>query len=382
MVRRSLELRDARADTGSMSPRARGGRTATLLAALALTGATLTSCSGKDHGPFALSPSPRGYFMGFSGFPPRPSVAAILQTIDAWAPRSDAALLLGEAPWDSLLAGKSPDSLIRNDQLGLANYYRGKGLRVIVSVDPTNGLDRSSDSAPLAAKGRSLTEPAIQQLFRSYVTAMDTLIHPDYLTVASETNLIRAIAPASLYAAVVQAANGAATDVRAVDPAAKLVTTVQVEVAWGRLVPGGAYVGIAQDRSDFPFIDALGLSSYPYLGGWADPDSLPLDYYSRLDQGSPIPMMVIEGGWASDSVGTAAWTPEIQGRYIARHARLLDEAGAAAWFQITYTDLDVAALGFPPGTLDAFAHLGLVDENFVAKPALAEWDATFARPKR
>ena len=356
------------------------GRAAASLAAVGCLLGALCSCS-NDHSPTAPTLSPRSYFMGFSGFPPRPSVATILQTIDAWSPRADAALILGEPPWDSLLAGRSPDSLIRNDQLGLANYYRAKGLRVIVSVDPTNGLDRSSDSAPLVAAGRSLAEPAIQQVFRSYVTAMDTLIHPDYLTVASETNLIRAIASPTLYSAVVQAANGAATDVRTVDPNARLVTTVQVEVAWGRLVSGGAYVGIAQDRADFPFVQALGLSSYPYLGGWVDPDSLPLDYYSRLTEGSPIPMMVIEGGWSSDSVGTAAWTPEIQRRYIRRHAQILDRAGAAGWFQITYTDLDVAALGFPPGTLDAFAHLGLVDENFVAKPARAEWDATFARPR-
>lgn len=358
-----------------------GLRTATAAAALALLLGAAGSCS-NDHSPTAPVLSPRTYFMGFSGFPPRPSLAAILQTIDAWAPRADAALLLNEPPWDSLLAGRSPDSLIRNDQLGLANYFRAKGLRVIVSVDPTNGLDRSSDSPALVAAGRSLAEPAVQQLFRSYVTAMDTLIHPDYLTLASETNLVRAVAPSALYAGVVQAANGAAADIRAVDPSARLATSVQVEVAWGRLGPGGAYVGIAQDRTDFPFVDALGLSSYPYLGGWADPDSLPLDYYSRLTQGNPVPLLVIEGGWSSDSVGAAAWTPEIQRRYIPRHARILDQAGAKAWFQITYTDLDVAAFGFPPGSLDPFAHLGLVDENFVAKPALAEWDAAFARPRR
>lgn len=349
--------------------------------ALAVLLGSFGSCS-RDHSPTAPVLAPRTYFMGFSGFPPRRSTAAILQTIDAWAPRADAALILNEPPWDSLLAGRSPDSLIRSDQLGLASYYRAKGLRVIVSVDPTNGLDRSSDSAPLVKAGRSLTEPAIQQLFRSYVTAMDTLIHPDYLTVASETNLIRAIAPPALYAAVVQAANGAAADVRAADPAAHLAATVQVEVAWGRLVPAGAYVGIAQDRADFPFMQALGLSSYPYLGGWAAPDSLPVDYYSRLTESDPIPMLVIEGGWSSDSVGTTAWTPEIQRRYIVRHARILDRAGAVGWLQITFTDLDVAALGFPPGTLEPFAHLGLVDENFAAKPALAEWDAAFARPRR
>jgi hypothetical protein len=79
---------------------------------------------------------------------------------------------------------------------------------------------------------------------------MDTLIHPDYMGIGSETNLVRLTAPAALYAAEVQAANDAATDIHAVDPAAKLFTTVQVEVAWGKLgTSSTAYVGIAQDRA-------------------------------------------------------------------------------------------------------------------------------------
>jgi hypothetical protein len=253
-----------------------------------------SGCS-KHHAPTAPSVTPRTYFMGFTGFPPRPQLTDILQTIDTWSPRADAALILNEPPWDSLLAGRPPDSLVRENQLGLADYYRAKGLRVLVSIDPTNGLDRSSDAAPLVAAGRSLTEPAIQQLFRDYVTAIDTLLHPDYLSLASETNLVRAAASPALYAAVVAAAAGAASDVRTRDSSVKLMTTVQVETAWGKLAgPGGTYEGIAQDRSDFPFDQALGLSSYPYLGGFTDPDSIPLDYYTRLVSGDPIPEMVIE----------------------------------------------------------------------------------------
>lgn len=319
--------------------------------------------------------------MGFSDFPPRPTIPLVLQTIDAFALRSDAALIVTEPPWDSLLVGRPPDSLILSNQVGLANYFRGKGLRIVVSIDATNGLDRSSDSAPLVAAGRSLTEPAIQSLYRAYVTAMDTLIHPDYLSVASETNLIRAAAPAPLYSAVVQVANDAAADVRARDKTVKLFTTVQVEVAWGRLGGAGPYVGIATDRTDFPFAQVLGLSSYPYLAGFTNPDSLPVDYYSRLIETQPLPEMVIEGGWSSDSTTSANWNVEKQRRYIAREADLLDRAAAIGWFQITFTDLDAAAFGFPPSAAP-FTSLGLVDLNFNPKPALSEWDAVHARPRR
>ena len=322
--------------------------------------------------------------MGFTAFPPRPDQALALLTIGIWSQRADAALILAEPPWDSLLAGFPPDSLVRVIHLPLANYYRAKGLRLIVSVDPTNGLDRSAESAPLVAAGRSLTEPAVQQVYRNFVTAMDTILHPDYIGVASETNLIRAIAPASLYNAVVQAAGGAAANVAAKDSVVKIYTTVQVETAWGKLAgPGGIYVGIDQDLADFGFIKALGLSSYPYLGGFTDPDSIPLDYYTRLQLGNPIqfPMLVIEGGWPSVTVAVPS-DAQKQRRYITRHARIQDQAGTKAWFQITFTDINEVAYGFPPGQLTPFANLGLADVNLSPKPALSAWDAEFARPRR
>jgi hypothetical protein len=353
-----------------------------LVLALLLAAALSVQCSGDDDNPVRPGASPRTYRMGFSGIPPRSDLNLVIQTINLWSTRADQALVLSEPPWAALLAGIPADSAVRATQLGLVNYYRSKGLRIVVSVDPTNGLNRAADSQPLVDAGKSLADPDVQLLYRAYVTAMDTILHPDYLGIASETNLVRAIAPASLYNAVVQAANGAAADVRAVDPDVQLFSTVQVETAWGKLLPSGTFVGVAQDRTDFPFMQTLGLSSYPYLGGFTDPDSIPLDYYTALTSGNPIPMMVIEGGWPSDSSGVAG-TPEKQTRYIARHAAILDRAEARGWFQITFTDLDVDSFPVPPGTsLGPFAHLGLVDVDLVPKPSLSQWDAEFARPFR
>ena len=348
-------------------------------ALLALLPFVLLFGCAKSNSPTAPAAATRSYFMGFSAIPPRPDFALELQTLDAWIPRADAGLILNEVPWDSLLAGTRADSIVLRQQKGLADYYRARGLHVIVSLDPTNGLDRSSDSAPLVAAGRSLTEPAIRNLYRAYAVALDTLLKPDYFSVGSETNLVRAVAPAALYSAEVQNAAQAATAIRAFDAKVKIFTTVQVEVAWGRLVAAGSYVGIAQDRADFSFEDALGLSSYPYLAGYADPDSLPTDYYTRLVQGSPIPLLMIEGGWSSTTVSSTATTPEMQRRYIVRQGQMLEDADAVAWFQITFTDLDTSA--FPPG-IAPFAYLGLVDVNLAAKPALAEWDAYFKRQRR
>lgn len=160
----------------------------------------------------------------------------------------------------------------------------------------------------------------------------------------------------------------------------QLFVSAQVETAWGRF-QGGGYVGIAQDLADFPFIDCLGLSSYPYLGGYADPESVPLDYYARLRAESARPVLVVEGGWTATSIGAIASSPAEQARYLAHQGRLLDSARAVALFHLTFTDLDLSALNVPPGSgLPLFAHLGVVDSALGPKPALAAWDEVLARP--
>jgi hypothetical protein len=350
-----------------------------LLLALALP-----AC-GKDGGTTPTpGAAPRTYLMGFSAFPPRfGDNTLIIRVIDTWATRADAALMFYSPPWAQLLAGQDAEALVRANELGLANYFRGKNLRIVANIDATDGLDRASDAPELRALGRSLTEPAVREAYARYVAAFASVIRPDYLAVASETNLVRAIAPPALYAGLVDAANRAAAEAKRAAPATRVFTTIQVEVAWGRLVPGGGFVGVARDRADFPFAEALGLSSYPYLAGFAEPEDVPLEYYSRLQEGvTPLPAMVIEGGWTSAAVGGIASSPDKQRRYVERHARILDAARAAAWFQISFTDLDLSAIEVPPGSiLPLFAALGLVDVNLVPKPALTPWDETFRRPK-
>jgi hypothetical protein len=347
------------------------------LAGLVLLIAAFAGCGGKSSTAPAPAP-PRGYLMGFSAIAPRADLNLIIQTVQMWSTRADAAIIHSEPPWDSLLAGVPAESLVTRERVELVNFFRALGHRIVLMVDATNGINRSADSQPLVDAGRSLTEPEVQFLYRRYCTVLDSLLRPDYMGLAAETNLIRAASPPALYAAVVAVANAAAADIRAFDAVTPLFISVQVETAWGRLGGSGMYQGIAQDLADFQFMDALGLSSYPYFA-WSDPDSLPDDYYSRLREGNGLPVLVVEGGWTSRSIDTIVSSPMTQTRYIARHAELLDIASAVGVFQLTFTDLDTTAL--PPGTiLPYFSYNGLVDENLAPKPALAIWDAVHARP--
>lgn len=323
--------------------------------------------------------------MGFSIIPPKPDLNIALKSLDIWSKRADAAIMHMDVPWALLLAGTSPEDALRKDGVDLEHYYRSKHMKLVVTLDVTNGLGRDSESPALVAAHRSITEPAVQRLYRSYVRAVVTMLHPDYLGLAAETNLIRAIAPQPLYDAVVRMTNDAATEVRRSRSAAvlPLYVSVQVETAWGKL-PQRSFVGIERDLRDFPFVNVLGLSSYPYLGGFKDPQDIPIDYYSRVKGSHAQPVMVVEGGWASASVrGSFSSSPEMQARYIARQSELLEAAKAIGVFQLSFADLDLASFPKPlPSILPLFVTIGLVDSNLKPKPALATWDKIFARRRQ
>jgi hypothetical protein len=333
------------------------------------------ACTDLGDGP---QPPSRSYFMGFSALPPSLDTALLIPTLTLAAAHSDAGLMQLPIPWQVLLDDTAAATEVRIVRLPLVQFYRGNGMKVVVTLDVTDGLNRAAEAPELVALGRSITDTAVQRLYREYVAAVDSILQPDFISLAAETNLIRFAAPDSVYDAVVTMANAAAAERAAAGSTTPLMVSVQVETAWGLLQGTGVYEGIAPDRADFPFIGALGLSSYPYLGGFTEPDSIPLEYYKRLTRGARLPLVVLEGGWPSVPDGILASTPAMQSRYIARHARVLHTASAAGWFQITFTDLDLSAIPNPPPSLALFAHLGLVDSALGPKPALVAWDSVLA----
>ena len=350
----------------------------TLLVGLA---AVAISCSNGAAPDSAV----RTYRLGFSATPPRLTTESVIQTINTWEPHADIALINQGVPWHALLNDTSAAELVRRDLKDLAVHYHGRGMPLIVEIDVTDGLARDREAPDLVALGRSISEPAVQQKYREYLAAVDSILHPEYLGLAMEVNLIRAIAPASVYAAVVTMSAGGENTLVAQNSAATRFVSVQVETAWGRLPDVGHFVGIDTERADFPYIKALGLSSYPYLAGFANPNDVPIDYYARLNSSSApaLPMLVVEGGWSSGSVPGVTSSPQLQAQWIKRQMEIADRGALVAVTQISFTDLDLSSYPAPPGSiLSLFGLLGLVDVDFNPKPSLAEWDRAFARQLR
>jgi hypothetical protein len=247
-----------------------------------------------------------------------------------------------------------------------------------VYIDPANGLDRTTDATALVTRHKSIAQGEVQNKYRRFVFVMDSILQPDHLGLALETNAIRGLSPDSIYQGIVAAANASAEEVKAYDTKVKLSISVQVDYAWGKL-DNSTFKSVDKDFVDFPFIEELGLSSYPYFA-FSDPKDIPSDYYYTLVAHKSLPVFVSEGGWASASVDNIVSSTDKQSSYIKQQAVLLDSAKAIAVFQLVFTDIDLSSLGSNyPQNLYLFASLGLVDINLDPKPALESWDEVYKR---
>ena len=336
------------------------------------------SCKHENKTAVTQSQNQRTYRMGFQDFPPIPDQNIALQALNLWTLRADAAIISVQVPWDSLYTGKTPQEYIADNFMGLVSYYRGKNLKLWVYIDPANGLDRTSDANDLKALGKSIAQPAVQQVYSRFVFLMDSLLKPDHLGLALETNLIRGSSPDSIYEGVKNAANNTAAIVKNYDKNVKLSVSVQADYAWG-LTTNTSYIGVDQDFSDFSFIQELGISSYPYFV-YNTPQDIPLNYYSRLIANHRVPVFVSEGGWSSVTAGTYTGTVQKQQDYITRQGQLLGNVKAIGYFQLLFSDIDFPAYPGVPPTADLFAYIGLTDSALTPKPALTTWDALFKRP--
>src|SRR2546423_8029995 len=125
---------------------------ATLIAPSVALGVALQSCGNST----SATLESRSFRMGFSATPPRLDIQSVLQTIDMWSTRGDAALLALTPPWKAMLADTSPAAIVQRDQVDLVKLYRQRGLAVIAMVDATDGLARDKEAPELVAAGRSI----------------------------------------------------------------------------------------------------------------------------------------------------------------------------------------------------------------------------------
>jgi hypothetical protein len=325
--------------------------------------------------------SPRSYAMGWAPTPPRLDTELLLRMIDSMAVVSEIAIVQQGVPWGPLLGGAPIDSLVQ-DVAQLTDFMAARNLQLIFLVDPLDGLDRTKEDPGLTDLGRSILEPEIRALHEDWVRRVAARVQPAYFGLASEINTLAALGDPDLNAEITDLINTLSPQIREISPGTKVFVSFQADQANGRLGQTGGidHFGLISQYD----IDALGLSSYPVFA-FDEPSDIPSDYFAAFDEATALPLLFVEGGWSSVDVPWSAGTPAQQVEFFRRYEELLDAVNAEVWVMLTFADLDVASFGLDPDRtagLSNFASMGIVDSNLQRKPAYAEWERIFLRPRR
>lgn len=324
----------------------------------------------------------RSFAMGFGVVPPRPTVAAVTALLERMAPVAEYALIQREVPWTRLRAGETMDHVVDDEYVAVADAIRGRGMDLVLLVDPLDGLNRTAEAVEATSNGLSLRDPAVRATHAAWVRTLVERLHPRYLGLASEINTLGAHGDRALYEDIRAMINSLAPEVRRISPETRVFVSFQVDDAWGVSPwPASAVDQFAMAR-EFD-VDVVGLSSYPGFS-FASPEAIPYGYFRPFVEATGKPVLLAEGGWSS---GPGGGSPEQQAAYLAALFDELEAVQAELVLPLLFADLDLAdpGWGLPPdraATLAYFAHMGIVDASLTAKPAFAVWAARFAREQR
>ncbi len=338
----------------------------------------------------SLGPPTRSFAMGWGFTPPVPSVEAVIDIIPRIAAVSEYTIIQREVPWTRLKSGASIDDILDEDWDALVDYLRGNGLKLVILIDPLDGLDRTQEANEARDNGVTLMDPSARATHEAFTIEVARRYTPEYLGLASEINTLAAHGDAQLYATLRDMINGLLPRLREVSPESKLFVSHQVDDAWGLSGRPSNVPDQFKLVHDFPDTDVVGLSSYPVFF-WDRPEDIPSGYYQPYVTESGKPVIQVEGGWSTERTQWMAPTREAsagaQVRYFQRLWQLLDEVEAELLVLLTYADLDLSR---PEWTLSDddragllnFARMGIVDTSLQPKPSFGLWESMYARPVR
>lgn len=325
----------------------------------------------------------RSYLMGFSYFlPPLKNPQDNLKRLNIWAKRADASLNHVSVPWAKLLGGMSAQEAVAELEKEQMKPLRAKNLKIIITLEPLDGIERSKESEELVKAGRSITEPEIQKLFQDYAVEIARQVKPAYFGLVAEVNLFKAQGDPKVYSALAKMANDSAREIKKIAPAIPLYISVHAETAWGAAGNWNGekkYVGVGDAFKDFPFTEVLGVSTYPHWG-FRSPADIPADYFTKLLEGKNLSILVTESGWPS-KFGLITTSPVIESCWIRKLALLADSVNARFIGNVLSSDFE-KWIPIPNPVIEQFSSQGLLDADLNPKPALTEWDAIFERGYR
>jgi hypothetical protein len=362
---------------------------AVIVAALIVSSAfMLAGCGGGDGGKrtgpavvrAASAGAPRSVRIGFSSLPAERTTAANIEAFATAAQYGDIVMIERTPPWEEFLPGGHVSKTTQQDtsfETTLLDQY--SALQRFYIVDPTDGAVQRARIANLPAgidAQAGFNDPRLRQAFIAYVTYVISNYKPDYLALGSEINMLFERNPRQ-FDAFVSLYREAYTVAKAASPKTKVFPTFELEDLLGTF--GTAHSPHWEVLDAFRgSMDALAISSYPYLGGIASVADLPADYFTQVQSHWKGEILVAETGYASAPVEGEVniGTEDDQAAYVQRLLSDADAAGFSTVIWLAARDPSFAA----SGTAVVFKDIGLRKGDGSNKVAWSTWEEWARRP--
>jgi len=367
------------------------GRYPALLMALFAASALLVAACGRAQsgaaspiGPTVTRPSPSGQprtvRLGFSTLPPDRTSDAYIGAFATAAQYADVVLIQRAPPWQDFLPGGSISKATADTtrtETQLLNQY--KNLKRFYAIDPTDSAVQRSRIANLPAgidPQAGFNDPGIQEAFLAYTAYVVSNYKPDYLAIGVEINMLYERSPDQFNAFV--ALYKKAYDVaKAASPKTKVFPTFQLEDLLGTF--GTIHPPHWQVLDPFRGkMDALAVSTYPFLTQIRSANDIPPNYYSQLKQHFQGEILISETGYPSAPVEgqVNVGTQEDQQAFL---TRILTDAENNGFSMVVWlAALDPAFA--TTGSNTVFKDLGLRKSDGSNKLAWSTWEAWARRP--
>lgn len=272
--------------------------------------------------------------------------------------------------------GTDPTSIRLNETVAIVSSARSRGLQYsLIQLDPI--ANRSTVSPlPAALTGQDFGDNAVRDAVRGMTVQTAQRIQPTYLSVGVEVNGYLDANPQD-FENLVSLHNELYDEIKAVSPNTKVALSLHYETLLRMTAgPGQADGDEARRALIARFqVDVLALSSLPWPS-YSNPNYVPLDYVSRVEDFSDLPIILSEIAWTTDPGSGGNEQEQVDYLAImARAAMAAPQVELVAW----------AFLTDPlPGTvldeIPSFTRIGLFTSDGVAKPAYALWQDLHARP--
>ncbi len=318
--------------------------------------------------------------LGFSSLPPEQTSDAYIGAFATAAQYADVVLIQRAPPWEDFLPGGRVSRQTSDNtriETQLLNQY--KNLKVYYAIDPTDGVVQRSRIANLPQSvdpQAGFLDPGIRESFLAYTAYVAKNYHPDYLALGVEINMMAERSPRQ-FEAFVALYKDAYAVAKAASPKTKVFPTFQLEDLLG------TFEAVHPPHWELidPFrgkMDALAISTYPFLAQVRTAADLRPDYYAQLKQHWSGEILIAEAGWASAPVEgqVNVGTEEDQQAFL---VRLLNDASANGFSLVVwFAALDPAFA--QSGAASVFKDIGLRHSDGANKLAWSTWEEWARRP--